>query len=182
MHGILIFALVVTAIAAVLDWRTGEIPNWLSAGPLAVAPVAHFGIAAAQGGVRAGVTMAGFSVLGALVCAFVPFLFWRKGGVGGGDVKLLASVGAMLVVPVTAGIEAELYAFIVAMILAPARLAFEGKLLRTLGNTAALAMNPFLPKDKRRDVPAEAMSSFRFAPAVFVAVAIEVASRWTAAS
>ncbi len=72
---------------------------------------------------------------------------YRAGAIGGGDVKLLGAVGALLR-PMT-GIETEMYSFIVAALYAPVRLAYEGKLLRTLGNSLLLVRNVFVPKDKR---------------------------------
>jgi prepilin peptidase CpaA len=78
------------------------------------------------------------------------------------------------------GIEAELYAFVAAAIVAPARLAYEGKLLRTLGNTLALATNPLRPKSKRKELPPEMMASMRFGPAIFVGTLLAAASAWGA--
>src|SRR5262245_61584473 len=91
----LAFAVAVAAIAAWFDWRTGHIPNWLTLGPLGGAIVAHFVLAAASGRSSFALEAAGFSVLGALTCALVPVLLFRVGAMGGGDVKLLAAIGAM---------------------------------------------------------------------------------------
>jgi prepilin peptidase CpaA len=83
-------------------------------------------------------------------------------------VKLLAAIGALL--QWRAGIEAEFYAFLAAAIIAPARLAYEGKLLKVLGNSLALVVNPFRPKERRRQITPEMMTSVRFGPAIFVGV------------
>jgi hypothetical protein len=58
------------------------------------------------------------------------------------------------------------------------RLAYEGKLLAVLGNTMILIANPFLPKQRRREVPRELMTAFKFGPAVFVANAAVLAAHW----
>ena len=89
------FAVLVAALSAWIDWRTGHIPNWVTLGPLAVAPVAHFAVNALTGHSHEAVQAAGFSILGAGVCALVPLLLYRAGAIGGGDVKLLAAIGAI---------------------------------------------------------------------------------------
>ena len=89
-------AILVTGVAGWFDWRTGEIPNWLTFGALGAGLVGH----AVAGGLRGGFADAGrsflFSLAGMAVCAFVPFLLFRSGAIGGGDVKLLAALGALL--------------------------------------------------------------------------------------
>jgi prepilin peptidase CpaA len=182
MDAFLILALVATAIAAVIDWKTGEIPNWLTLGPLAIAPVAHFGVGAAAHGAKVGLVQAGLSIAGALLCGLVPAMFAlgffaQKGATGGGDLKMFAAIGALLL-PMR-GIEAELYGFVGAALILPIRLAWEGKLMRVLANSAVLAINPILPKSRRREISPEAMTSIRFAPAIFAGVVLEAASiRW----
>jgi prepilin peptidase CpaA len=162
----LTFAVAVAAVAAFCDWRTGNIPNWLTLTPLALAPVAHALVFVIGGRSSQALEAAGYSVVGALLCALIPLLLHRAGAIGGGDVKLLAALGAILRPLV--GVEAEFYAFIAAALFAPARLAYEGKLMRVLGNSMALVANPFLPKDRRRELTPEMMTSLRFGPAIFV--------------
>lgn len=71
--------------AAWWDVRARRVPNWLTAGGLAAALV----LRAAEGGMGAG--LAGALYLG------VPFLLlWLLFGVGAGDVKLAAALGAAL--------------------------------------------------------------------------------------
>ena len=138
----------VTAVAAWYDLKTGHIPNWVTLGPLAVAPVAWLAFGWSVGGsFRAGALAAQWSIVGA-ICQWVI------------------------------GIEAEFYAFIAAALFAPARLAWEGKLLKTLGNTFVLVANPFLPKAKRKEIPSEAMTSLRFGPAIFAGALIATILHW----
>src|SRR5688572_13604449 len=115
------FAVLVAAVAAAFDWRTGNIPNWLTLGPLCAAPVAHAGYHLAIGRSAEALHAAGFSVLGAAVCGVVPWLFFRQGAIGGGDVKLLAALGAIC--RPMLGLELQFYAYIAAAVFAPARLA-----------------------------------------------------------
>jgi prepilin peptidase CpaA len=179
MHGEQYFyfaAILVTGLAAWFDWRTGEIPNWLNVWPLVLAPIAH----AVFGFLGAGWAAAGlgalYSLAGVIVCGVIPIFLYRSGAIGGGDVKLLGALGAILRPMV--GIEAEFYSFIVAALYAPIQLAYEGKLLRTLGNTALLVKNAFVPPAKRREVPREMLSELRFGPFIFVATLIVVFLHW----
>jgi prepilin peptidase CpaA len=161
------FVLVVTAIAAAYDLRSGHIPNWLTLGALVVGIAGHAVLGYVTfGAARAVLTGAAFSLLGAATCAAIPLFLYRSGAIGGGDVKLLAAIGAIL--RPLLGIEAELYGFIAAAVFAPGWLAYEGKLGATLKNTLALIKNPFLPKDKRRKGPQEMLTKVRFGPAIFV--------------
>lgn len=176
IQSFLVAAAIVTAIAAWIDYRTGHIPNWLTLGPLAAAPVAHAAVASLMGRSDGALSALGLSLLGALVCGIVPLLLFRIDAIGGGDVKLLAAVGA-LCGPLL-GIEAELYGFLTAAVLAPARLAYEGKLLRVLGNTAAMAMNPLLPRARRREIAPEMLTKVRFGPAIFAGVLVAVLLQW----
>ncbi|MBI5537778.1 MAG: prepilin peptidase [Deltaproteobacteria bacterium] len=174
--GFLIAAMAVTAAAAWYDWRKGEIPDWVTLGPLAAGLVAHAVLGGMTHGARGAFWSVIGSLLGAIACGLVPVFLWWKGAIGGGDVKLLVAIGALL--GHSLGIEAELYGFIAAALYAPARLAYEGKLLRTLGNTFSLAFNPVLPKAKRREVSPEMMTWLRFGPPMFVGMCVTVLLNW----
>jgi prepilin peptidase CpaA len=169
-------AVLIAVVAGWLDWRGGHIPNWLTIGTLLAAPLFH----ALAGYLGAGRSAAGqelaFSALGIVACGLVPVLFFYFGAIGGGDVKLLAAIGALCSVSV--GIECEFYAFIAAALYAPGRLAYEGKLLRTLGNTMSLVINPFLPKDRRKEIVPEMLTELKFGPAIAVGTFISVWLHW----
>jgi len=169
-------AVVVGFIAGWLDWRSGHIPNWLTLGPLLAAPLVHAIVGYTQAGHNAAVHALLFSILGAFACGAVPLLLYRLGAIGGGDVKLLAAIGALCMTSV--GVECEFYAFIAAALYAPGRLAFEGKLLSTLGNTVSLVINPFLPKARRKEIAPEMLTELRFGPAVAVGALIGVFLNW----
>ncbi len=169
MFHFLAFATVLAATAAWFDWRTGHIPNRLTGFGLAAAILGHFVHGTILGGFGGGVEQAIFAVGGAVVAAIVPLFMYWKGAMGGGDVKLLAALGAAL--HPLAGLEAETYAFVAAMLLAPAKLAWEGTLLRTLARTLALVVNPLRKKAARVNVPDEMLTWFRLGPSVFLGTA-----------
>ncbi len=97
---------------------------------------------------------------------------------GGGDLKLFAAIGALCQPMI--GIEAEMYAFVVAAVVAPARLAYQGRLLEVLKNSLSLLLNPLRSKQARQEVPPEMMTWFRLGPAVFVGTAGALVAHWYA--
>lgn len=79
----------VVGIAAVADdLKRRNIANWIPA----LAFVAGLTLKSVQGGWRG----AGSSLLGTLAGAAVFLIFYLAGGMGGGDVKLMAGFGALL--------------------------------------------------------------------------------------
>jgi prepilin peptidase CpaA len=155
MHLFLIAAALMTAVAAWTDFRTGHIPNPVTLVPLAAAPFAHATYAGLHAGTHAALIAFAYSVVGAVVCGLVPLFLYRLSAIGGGDVKLLAALGA-LCMPML-GLEAELYGFVAAALIAPARLAFEGKL---------------------KEIDPQKMTWFRMGPAIFVGTALAVFANW----
>lgn len=153
-------------VAAVTDWRKGEIPNWLTFPPLFLGPL--------MWGLAEGPTGLAESVAGMLLCAFIPFLLFKLGAIGGGDVKLVAAMGA--VAGWKLGLEFELAGFVVAALYALGRLAYEGKLLRTLSNSVFLALNPIMPRSWRRRVTPSLMSTVRMGGGFFVGAAVSAIS------
>jgi len=176
-HVAFIVALVVAGIGGYTDWRRGEIPNWLTYGALVLAPVFHVGrVLGAKQPLDYALTEGGISVGGAVLCGLVPALLHRQGAIGGGDLKLLAALGAWL--QPMAGVEAEMYGFFSATLVAPARLAYQGKLLSTLKNSLTILGNMFLPKAKQRQVDEVTMSWFRLGPFLFFGVLLTTYLRW----
>ena len=151
-------ALAIAAGAAFTDARTGHIPNALTLPPIVMAPVFYL--------VAFGPRMAAMSALSALLCAFVPYLMFRKGAAGGGDVKLLAALGATA--GASFGIETQLFGFAIAAVASLVLLAYRGRLLATLANALSLAINPILPKRYRRVPTHESMSTVRMGIPFFV--------------
>jgi prepilin peptidase CpaA len=103
-----IIALVVSLIACVTDLRSRRIPNVLTLGGAAAALLFH---AVTAGGAGIGVAASGWLVGTAV---FFPFFLLR--GMGAGDVKLMAAIGAWLG-PAEA-LEVAIYASLVGGVLA----------------------------------------------------------------
>jgi prepilin peptidase CpaA len=78
---------VCTAIAAGWDLKARRIPNWLTGGGVGVGLLLHL--------LLRGWGSAGWALLAALVGGGVFFVFHLAGGMGAGDVKLMAAVGAL---------------------------------------------------------------------------------------
>ena len=169
-HLLLFAAVAVAGVAAVIDWRTGEIPNWLTFGGVIAGLLGNFVLGFRTGGLSDGGAAVGWSFAGVIACGFVPVLLFRVGGIGGGDLQLLLPVGALL--RPTIGIEAELYSFVAVALYAPARLVYEGRLLRSLGNALSLLTDVVRPEEKRKKVDPELLSTVRFGPCVFLGTVI----------
>jgi len=81
--------------SAVTDFATRKIPNIISLGGIVVGLAIHTATGAVDGfgGAARGL---GFALLGLFTVSIAPFFFWKRGEMGGGDVKLLAAVGALV--------------------------------------------------------------------------------------
>jgi prepilin peptidase CpaA len=102
-----------TAIAAVLDYRTRKIPNWLTVSAAVLGLVYHVFTPGGMGPLTA---LAGFAIGFCLL-----LLPWLLGGGGMGDVKLLAALGAWLgpvLILVSFGLAAGIAAFAAIAIMA----------------------------------------------------------------
>ncbi len=163
----LIAAVGVSAIAAYTDLRTGLIPNWLTLGGIAGGVLGHLAQGLYAEDWHAGSYAFAASVLGIVLCSLGPCVLFVKGGMGGGDVKLFAALGA-LCHPML-GIEAQLYSFVIVALVVCAKLAADGRLLSVLGASLLLAINPLLARERRRLPPAEVSRSVRLGPAIFAA-------------
>jgi prepilin peptidase CpaA len=102
----------VAAAAAVTDVRTGRVPNVLTLGAAAAALV-FYGVSAGGSGLIT-------SALGVVVGLSLFLPFFVLGGMGGGDVKLLAALGGWLgpIGAVKAAVCAALAGGILAMVVA----------------------------------------------------------------
>jgi prepilin peptidase CpaA len=120
------------------------------------------GIAAGSG---AGLLLA---MAGALVTALVPLLLFKMNAMGGGDVKLLAALGA--VVGAEAGLEIEMLAFGIGAVWGLWIWLRKGLLKDGIRSLAGLALGP-LGKGLRSSEGAVAARavSMRFGPAIVLA-------------
>jgi Flp pilus assembly protein protease CpaA len=170
------FALV--AAATVFDCRRGLVPNWLTLSLLPLAPLVHaYGMRGTHGpyGLPGPLFGALTSLAGALLCALVPYAMFRASWMGGADVKLLATVGALLTPHY--GLEIELAALVLAAVFVPARLAFDGRLLRAVWSAAKALIRAPIEGARERRLPAlpdGAFDTLRFSPFVLAATAAVV--------
>jgi prepilin peptidase CpaA len=160
-------ALLLTAVAAVTDFRTGEIPNWLTLPPLVAAPVVH--------GFVGGWWAALGAIAATVLCGLVPYLLFRRGAAGGGDVKLLAAVGATAGLSI--GVEAQLFTFLAAALISLGRLAWRGRLLATMANALFLGLNPILPRRWRRPIGSELLTPVRLGAFAFLGTFLALFAR-----
>jgi prepilin peptidase CpaA len=166
-------ALGVAAAAAFYDWRRGEIPNWLTLPPIAAAPLVY--------GLVYGLEFALHSLAASFLSALVPYLLFRRGGMGGGDVKVFGALGAITGFDLLVGVEIQLGALVVAMTVACCSLAWKGALLRTLGNALAQPVNPLIPIRWRQRPCDELSVPIRMGGAIFVATGIFAAPHFVLA-
>ena len=165
--------LVITAIAAFTDLRSGTIPNRLTLPTLLAAPPVL--------GMLYGPGALGESLLGIAACASVPLLLFGLGAIGGGDVKLFAALGALGGAKL--GLEIELLAFLLGTVCALGVLAWRGGLMRTLAGSLRLMLQPLTPRRFRRAPRPEVMASIRLGGAIFAAsllVIIDAGGPWLA--
>jgi prepilin peptidase CpaA len=173
----LVAALVVSAIGAIVDHRTGHIPNWLTHGTLAVAPLAHGARAlVAHAGPKTAAIELGWSLAGMALCLAVPLRLYMANAIGGGDVKLFAAIGAL--VHPSMGFDVVVDAFVAFVILSGVVLARRGKLGQVLGNVRLLVRNRFVSEERRVPVNAIALHEVRMGPAIFAGVAIVATLRF----
>ncbi len=172
---LVVTALVVAGLAALHDVRTGLIPNTLTLGAIALAVVEQGATAFARGGAHAIPRAVAVTIAGAVVAAIVPVALWRAKALGGGDVKLFVALGALL--GPLGGLEVELLSCACAALFMPLRLAWDGRLLETLGRTGVVFVNLFLPASRKRAVDEAAFTWFRFAPAIFAGTIWQIAAR-----
>lgn len=160
-------AIGVTGVAAYTDVKAGSIPNWLTYPLFAVGPAIFW--------FQFGVNGVWDSALGILVCGLVPLMMWRSGGMGGGEVKLLAGLGALT--GFLAGIEIEFYAMAAGAIGGLVILARRRRLIPALANLFFMIMNRLLPRKWRRDVTKELKHEVRIGPYILAGTVVAVALR-----
>jgi prepilin peptidase CpaA len=169
-------AVVVTAWGAFIDLRTGHIPNWLTVGSIALAPLLHGGAALSAGGdVRGALIALTLSVGGAAACALLPAGLYVRNAIGGGDVKLFAAVGA-LCHPLL-GLRAELYSFAFGGLYALVIAGTHRRLQSVLVNVLSL-IKPSWVSSAPAPQPST-MMAVRFGPVIFAGTAT---SMWIAES
>lgn len=167
-HGISIGVLLVVLVAAaVCDLKTGKVYNWLTY------PAVLLGLAlgAAQGA-EAGDMREGLAdhAIGMGIGFGVLFAAYLFGGMGGGDVKLMAGVGALLGWP--GALHAVLYSFLAAVGVGMILMVWRGQ-VRTVLRRFWLALR-ILPLPGARLSDAAPQETFR----VPFGFAVAVGTAW----
>ena len=141
----------VVLVAAACDVRNGRIPNVVTLGGLVCALAVHVADGVAMGGLRMGLRAGGMCGASALACAILPFSSWRRGELGGGDVKLFATLGALVGLSMGVQVEGMVYALVLA-VLFPYRLVRYGALRVIVhnGREALRRVREKLRQGKRR--------------------------------
>lgn len=156
----------VALIATVTDLRSGLIPNALTLPVVLLAPPLHL----ALGGLASGMA----SSLGLLVCGSIPWLFFRLGAMGGGDVKLFAALGALGGGQL--GLEIELLSLCIAFGYGVLRLALRGELKAFLRSTVGVMLHLVRPRGQRKPVADHGLTTLRMGGAILAAVCLCVAN------
>ena len=123
--------LALLSLAAVIDWRTRRIPNWLNL-TILVTGLAN----ACVWGVPTGPKAAALGLLTGFGILIVP---WFLKAMGGGDVKMLAGVGAWL--GPWATLQVYAVAAIAGLIIVLTQCAASGRLTRLISNSTLIVAN-----------------------------------------
>lgn len=148
--------------AAFTDARSGTIPNRLT--------LPGLGLGLALGALGGGAWGLGSALLGAALCFLAPYVVFRGSrgvAIGGGDVKLLSALGALL--GPRRGLEVELAALALLVGFSLLWLTWRGRLLATFARAFWLSVGRVLPRRWRREVPEDALLALRMGPAICLA-------------
>jgi prepilin peptidase CpaA len=161
-----IVAIVLVTIAAFFDITQHRIPNWLTYPSWLVG----LALAAFAGGVVA----INNSLLG-FATTFVPLLLMYMGGsMGGGDVKLMGGVGALLGFP--AGLNALISAILVGGFFAAIILLWQGRLFPILKRAASVAWSKVYAVHVPIPAPPHQKDAFPFGVAIALGTYLTVIS------
>lgn len=169
MSYVVIVTFAVLGCATWNDIRHHRIPNWLTLPSVVAGLVLWYCI----GGVE-GLKLSA----GGLTVGFIVFLIpFALGGMGGGDVKLMAAVGALIGWPLV--IWAILLSCIVALFGTIAKAIWKGRFLKLITNTWFITKNTLIALALRRPA-AEIKEVTKIQAAVYVpfGVAIAIGTTW----
>jgi prepilin peptidase CpaA len=164
--------LAVVTVAATFDLIRHRIPNALTYSSWAVG----FALGMLLGGVAGLID----SLLG-FAAGFLPLLVLYVGGsLGGGDVKLMGGVGALL--GFSAGLNALISAILVGGFLAAFILLWQGRLLAVLKYALSRLWGLIMPAYVPLPEPPERKDAFPFGVAIALGTYLTVASIWLGAA
>jgi len=106
------FVALYVLVAAIWDLRTRQIPNWLTGGGLLAGLAFHTICGYLDGGSHVAFANLAWTLAGGATGFGILFLMWLTGSGGGGDVKLMAALGAWL------GARHTLYLFLLSALFA----------------------------------------------------------------
>lgn len=164
-HTPMLAMLVMVALAAYCDLKTGLIPNRVVLAGAVLGALSQIALATQRG--QSTQFLLYTLVGGLLFCSLVPALFYWLGAMGGGDLKLFAAVG-LCVGPLT-GMDIQLGSYLLSLLFLPLYLARQGRLRTTLRQSWLLFRNLFVKRDQRVLLSAQELTSVRFAPAILAA-------------
>ena len=121
----ILFVLAILVCAAWYDLRQYRIPNWLTL-PSAIVGLLLWYFTSGGEGLK-------LSAIGLCVGFIVLLIPFALGGMGGGDVKLMAAVGALIGWPLI--IWAILLSCVVALFAAAAKAIWQGRFIKVLAST-----------------------------------------------
>ena len=160
-----VLTLLLVAVATFWDWRTGQIPNWLTLPPLFLVPIAY--------GVMFGSDQVLMSLTGLFGCGLFPYLLFRRKAMGGGDVKLFAALGAIN------GFSSGVQMFALIMLTAALQACFvlhnRKQLGTVLANMFQMCANLFRPKSQQRVLTRDGMTEMRLGPALLIGTLLAIA-------
>jgi len=154
------FALLLTLACAVTDWRRGKVYNALTY------PAALLGLIASVFATPPGLLM---SAAGLGACLLGFGLLWYAGGLGAGDVKLMAAVGALKGLPFV--VHSCFYIICAAAVAGIFLLAWRGRLLVVSKWVALTLASAVIPGMSAPALEGERMT-VPFAPFIFIGTAI----------
>jgi len=171
-HAYQLGVLAVAFAAAALDWRTGRIPNWLTIGALLVALPLHAWMTSLAGPDHGPIEGVKWALLGATACTLPLLLGWRLGWIAGGDVKLVAAMGALG--GLSLGLEAVFLALLCAASFIVLRLAWHGRFFRVLGDGVAFALGRTFYRRKNIVPVLVPQATVRFGPFALTGAALSI--------
>lgn len=126
-------AVVCALIGAAFDVRTRRIPNFITFPGILLGLILHF--------VAGGWRELGLAALACLICGGIFLVFWLAGGMGAGDVKLMAAVGCLGGLPLLNTAWLLILTALAGGVMAVALALWRGRLKETLLNTGAIAVH-----------------------------------------
>ena len=171
-----VIALGVTAVAAVFDLASAKIPNPITFGGILAGFAFNTWAGFAFAGVAGAARSFGLSALGMFLSAFIPLVFFLRGEIGGGDVKLMAAIGAF-VGPVL-GFQVLAYTYAITLALLPLRILGKGHARVFSQSLKVGATNLFRARAARLPAIPFKLPPMIMGPSIFVGFALCTWLNW----